>query len=113
MGYYIELVSYLAFCLLIGILLKRTGIAFIIHFVYLIVEPILDYNLSDAITPYLPLNAINRIIQTPNTSLIKVKTPDFDFDFQEAIALQDVSVSILYAGLFIFLSYLILRKRDI
>lgn len=113
LGYFIEITSFLLFCLLLGIIFKKTGITFIVLFVYFIIEPILDYKLSDKITPYLPMNAINNIIQTPNTSLIKIKTPDFDMEFQEAISFIDVGVCITYAMVFVLLSYLILKRRDI
>ncbi len=113
LGYYIEIASFLLFCLLLGIIFKKTGITFIVLFVYFIIEPILDYKLSDKITPYLPMNAINNIIQTPNTSLIKIKTPDFNMEFQEAISFVDVGVCLSYAMVFILLSYLILKRRDI
>ncbi len=113
LAYYMEAITYLLFCLFLGILFKKTGITFIAHFVYMIIEPILDYKLPDSIGPYLPMNAMNAIIQTPNTSLIKVKSPEFDFDFQEAIHLADVGWCLGYGLLFIGLSYLVLRKRDI
>jgi len=113
LGYFIEITSYLLFCLLLGIIFKKTGITIVVHFVYFIIEPILDYKLHDSITPFLPLNAINNIIRTPNTSLIKIKTPEFNYDFQELISLTDVSICLGYAILFIFLSYFILKRRDI
>ncbi|MBM3437253.1 MAG: hypothetical protein FJY07_13685 [Bacteroidetes bacterium] len=113
LGYFIEIFSYLTFCLLLAILFKRTGITFVVHFVYLIIEPILDYNLNEKITPYLPLNAINSVIRSPNTSLIKIKSPDFNYDFQEFVSLGDIGLCLGYALLFIALSYLILKKRDI
>ena len=113
LGYFIEVFTFLLFCLLLGILFKKTGITFIVLFVYFIIEPILDYKLNDSITPYLPLKAMNHIIQTPNTSLIKIKSPGFNFDFQEAISIADVGICLGYAALFIFLSYVILKKRDL
>lgn len=113
LGYFIEIFSYLSFCLLLSVIFKKTGITFIVHFVYFIIEPILDFNLNDKITPYLPLNAINSIIKTPNTSLIKVKGPDFNFDFQEVISLTDVGLCLGYTLIFIVASYLILKRRDI
>jgi ABC-2 type transport system permease protein len=113
LGYFIEIFSYLSFCLLIAIIFKRTGITFVVHFVYLITEPIIDYNISDKVTPYLPFNAINNIIRTPNTSLIKVKSPDFNYDFQVGISGYDVVICLAYAALFIVISYFILKKRDI
>ncbi len=113
LGYFIEIFSYLLFCMMLGIIFKRTGITFVVHFVYLIVEPILDHNLNEKFTPYLPLNAINGIIKTPNTSLIKIKSPEFNYDFQEFVSMSDVGVCLGYAALFVGLSYLILKKRDI
>lgn len=113
LGYFIEVVSFLLFCLLFGIIFKKTGLAFIALTVYFIIEPILDYKLSDKITPYLPLEVINNIIQSPNTSLLKVKSSDFNFDFQEAILFSDVLMCLVYAFLFILFSYLILKKRDL
>lgn len=113
LGYYIEITAFLLFCLLLGIIFKKTGITFIVLIVYFIIEPILDYKLSDKITPYLPMNAINNIIQTPNTSLIKIKTPDFNMEFQEAISIVDVGVCLTYILIFILLSYFILKRRDI
>ena len=113
LGYFIELTTFLLFCLFCGILLKKTGLAFIALFVYLIAEPILEYNLPEGLAPFLPLNAMNNIIQSPNTSLIKVRTPDFNFDFQELIHLSDVALCLGYAFVFILLSWWILQKRDI
>lgn len=113
LGYFIEVVAYMLFCLFLGVVFKKTGITFIVHIVYIIIEPILDYKLNDNITPYLPLNAINSIVQTPNTSLIKIKTSEFDYTFQEFISIGDVALCIGYAMLFIVLSYLVLKKRDL
>ena len=112
-AYFLELFTYLLFCMMLAILLKRAGITFIIHFVYFIVEPILDYKLPDAIGPYLPWNAMNSLVISPNSSLIKVKTSALNFDFQEYIAIGDVAVCLAYAALFIFISHLILKKRDL
>lgn len=112
-GYLIEMYSYLIFCLFIGILFKKTGIAFIAHFIYFIVEPILDYKLPDSFEPYLPLNALNGIIRSPNTSLIKLKSPGFDFDFQEAISFIDIQLCIGWALIFVFLSWWLLKKRNL
>jgi ABC-type transport system involved in multi-copper enzyme maturation permease subunit len=113
LGYFIEIFAYLSFCLLLGIIFKKTGITFIVHFVYYIIEPILDFKLNDTITPFLPINAINGIITSPNTSLIKVKSPDFNYDFQEVISISDVGLCLGYTALFILLSYIILKRRDI
>ncbi|RLD61529.1 MAG: hypothetical protein DRJ05_02425 [Bacteroidetes bacterium] len=112
-GYLLELYSYLIFCLFLGILFKKTGVAFIAHFIYLIIEPILEFKLPDNIAPYLPLNGINNIVRSPNTSLMKIKIPGFNFDFQEAISFTDVAICIVWASLFIAFSWIILKKRNL
>ena len=111
-AYFLELSSYLIFCLMLGILFKKTGIAFIAHFIYFIIEPILDYKLNDKLAEFLPLNVINHVIKSPNTSLIKVSTSDFNFDFQEFISVYDVGLCLLYTGIFILISWLLLTRRD-
>lgn len=113
LAYFIEIVSFLLFCLLLGIILKKTGLTFIALFVYLIVEPILEFKLPDYIGEYLPLEVINNVIQSPNTSLLKVKSADFPFEFQEAIHFSDVFTCLIYASLFVLISYFILKKRDL
>jgi len=110
-AYFLELLTYLIFCMFLGILFKKAGMAFIVHFVWFIAEPVLDYKLPAVISPYLPLNAMNRLIQSPNSSLIKIQSPQFDFTFQEHIAVVDTVVCLLYAIVFLALSLLILEKR--
>jgi len=78
------------------VIFKKTGITFIVHFVYFIIEPILDFKLNDKLTPFLPINAINNIITSPNTSLIKIKSPDFNYDFQEALILEMLVFALVY-----------------
>jgi uncharacterized tellurite resistance protein B-like protein len=52
------------------------------------------------------------LIQTISAYL-GIKTPDFNMEFQEAISFVDVGVCIAYAMVFILLSYLVLKRRDI
>jgi ABC-type transport system involved in multi-copper enzyme maturation permease subunit len=113
LAYFIEIISFLFFCLMFGIIFKKTGLTFIALVVYLIVEPILGFKLNDKIAEYLPLEVINNIIQSPNTSLMKVKRSDFPFEFQEAIHFTDLLFCLIYASAFILISYLILKKRDL
>lgn len=112
-AYFVETFTFLLFCMLIGFVFRKMGVAFIVLFVYMIIEPIFDYKLPDAASPYLPLNAMNRLVQSPNTSLIKVSSSEFPFEFQERIALADTAICLLYAALFISICFLIIRKRDL
>jgi ABC-type transport system involved in multi-copper enzyme maturation permease subunit len=113
LGYFIEVFAYLSFCLLLAVIFKKTGITFIVHFVYFIIEPILDFKLNDKLAYFLPINVINNVITSPNTSLIKVKSPEFNYNFQESLVLGDVGLCLGYTALFILLAFAILKRRDI
>nr|NQU92557.1 ABC transporter permease subunit [Bacteroidota bacterium] len=111
-AYLLELFTYLSFALLVGMLIRKTGFSIILLLLYLIIEPIIAYYLPDALEKYLPLNAMNGVIWSPNTSLIKVKTPEFDMDFQEFITWESVGICLAYAALFISINYFYLKRKD-
>jgi ABC-type transport system involved in multi-copper enzyme maturation permease subunit len=112
-GYIVETFSYLVFALMLGLIVKRTGLAISFLFIYPIIELVVQQQIPESIHPYLPVNAMNHVIRTPNTSLIEYQSPDFDIDLQKYIEGVDILVCLGYAALFIFISYLILKKRDL
>lgn len=112
-GYFVETLAFLLFSMMVGILVRRTGFAIGLLFVYPIIELIIQQKIPDSIQPFLPLNAINHILRTPNTSLIQFKSPEFNVDLQMGLHGQDVIVALLYAALFIGVSLWVIRKRDL
>lgn len=113
LGYFTEIVAYLLFAMMVSVLLRRTGIAIGLLFVYPIVELIIQQKVPSGMEPYLPVNAINHIIRTPNTSLIHYKSPEFTIDLQNSLNIQDFAVALVYAALFTLVSLWVIRKRDI
>jgi ABC-type transport system involved in multi-copper enzyme maturation permease subunit len=113
LAYLLEVFTYLTFALLIGTLIRKTGFSVIILLLYLIVEPIIGHYLPEKFDKFLPLNAMNHVIWSPNTSLMQVKTPEFDIDFQTAISMGDVGICLMYAVLFSGILYLYLQKKDL
>lgn len=112
-GYFVEVFTYMSFALFLGILLKKAGMAISILFAYPIVELIISQQLAERFRPYLPVNAMNHVIRTPNTSLIQYSSPKAEIELQTHIAGQDILLCLAYAALFLFISYLILKKRDL
>lgn len=112
-GYFIETLAYLLFSMMIAILVKRTGFAIGLLFVYPIIEIIVQQKIAEDIQPFLPVNAINHILRTPNTSLIQYNSPDFDVELQTGLAAQDIIVALAYAALFVVISLWVIRKRDL
>jgi ABC-2 type transport system permease protein len=113
LGYFIELLAFLLFSLMVGILVKRTGFAIGLLFVYPIIEVIIQQKIPESVQPFLPLNAINHILRTPNTSLIQFRSPEFNVELQTGLHAQDVFVTLLYAALFVGVSLWVIRKRDL
>ena len=112
-GYFVEILTFLLFSLMVGILVKRTGFAIGLLFVYPILELIVQQKIPEDIQPFLPLNAMNHILRTPNTSLIQYDSPSFDIELQTGLHGQDIIVALLYAAMFVGVSLWVIRKRDL
>ncbi len=107
--YFLELFVYLTFAMFISILLRKAGLAIGLLLLYTILEPIIKLSIPGNLGKYLPLEAMNDLIHLPNTSLMKL----MGIKFQEYIAFADVAVAIAYGVIFVFLSWVLLRYRDL
>jgi ABC-type transport system involved in multi-copper enzyme maturation permease subunit len=107
-AYFLQLTAYLVFALFIGLLIKRTGLAMGLLFLYtLIIEPVLALRInSDAIKGLLPMKAINNLIHMPFGKYLLREVQDF-------VAFSEILVVICYTALFVYLTYLLLQKRDL
>jgi ABC-type transport system involved in multi-copper enzyme maturation permease subunit len=113
--YFLELFTYLTFALLIGLLIRKTGFAIITLLSYNFLEIILQYYVNDDYEKFLPLNAINGIVTGVNSSMLTVKTPEFDMSMilQEHLSLLSFGICIVYLALFLGAIYLYLNRRDL
>jgi len=107
-AYFLLLFAYLVFALLIGLLIKRTGLAMGVLFLYtLIIEPIVAFRIqSDWIKGLLPLKAINNLIHMPFGKYALREVQDY-------VALSEVMIVTGYLLLFVWFIFLLLRKRDL
>jgi ABC-2 type transport system permease protein len=112
-GYFIEILAFLLFSVMVGILVKRTGFAIGLLFVYPIIELIIQQKIPESIQPFLPLNAMNHILRTPNTSLIQFRSPEFNVELQTGLHSLDIAVALIYSALFVGISLWVIRKRDL
>lgn len=113
LGYFVEAFCYMSFAMMLALLLKRTGLAISVIFIYPIIELIVQQQINEDIHPYLPINAINHIIRTPNTSLIQYSSPSNDITLQIKLDPMDFVISLAYAAIFIGVSYWVLKKKDL
>jgi ABC-2 type transport system permease protein len=124
-AFFIKLVGFFSFCLFLGILVKRSafalGFLFVWQFVEGIVFGILQWNtntdIASAIMRFYPLNAMSNLIKEPFTRLSAVQSvanqigEKFNLDY--AVHWYEISIVVGWTALFIFLSYLLLKKRDL
>lgn len=106
-AYFFQLLGYLTFALLVGLVIKRSGLSIALLILYsLIIEPILGYMLPQSAAPYLPLRTLKDLIPFPFSKYLGAIV-------QESISLTGIGLAFLYILLFSALVLLLLRKRDL
>ena len=102
LAFFLQLVGYLMVAFLIGMLVRKVGIAIGIFFIYAwFLEKVIVYYVPESIEPFFPMNAFNSMIEFPFLSAMDPITP------------LNVGVSIGYIFLFLGAAYLYLKRRDL
>jgi hypothetical protein len=107
-AYFLQLVTYLIFAFLIGLLIKRTGLAMGLMFLYtLIIEPVIALRFSsEMVKGLLPMRSINNLIHMPFGKYLLREIQDF-------VSLREIIIVVIYTILYIYLIYVLLRNRDL
>lgn len=125
LAFFIKLVSFFSFCLFLGILVKRSAFALGFLFVWQFVEGIIfgllrwttNPDISNALMQFFPLNAMSNLIKQPFTRLSAVQSvanqvgENLNIDY--AVHWYEIAIVMSWTAIFIFLSYLLLKKRDL
>ena len=127
LAYFVKLVGFFSFCLFLGVLVKRSAFAIGFLFVWNIIEGIANgiltfriYPKSDSaskITQFFPLESMSNLIVEPITrlSIIKnIKTAVGDTDIKDySVHFSSIIIVLVWTAIFIFMSYKIIKKRDL
>lgn len=109
LAYFIEIFEYLSFALLLGILIKRSGLTIIVLLLSYMLEQIIKVNVDDVapgLIPFFPLESI--------TALVPIPFYRYAFmEIQDYVKLSSVAISLSWTFVFNYLSYLKLKKSDI
>ncbi len=107
-AYFLQLSAYLIFALLIGLLIKRTGLAFGLFFLYsLVIEPVVGLRIQDeVIKGFLPMKSIGNLIHMPFGKYLLREIQDY-------VAFREILIVIAFIAIFTGLIYLLLKKRDL
>lgn len=125
LAFFIKLVGFFSFCLFLGILVKRSafalGFLFVWQFIEGIVYGLLQWNansdIANGVLRFFPLNAMSNLIKEPFTRLSAVQSvanqigEKFNFDY--AIHWYEIAIVMGWTAVFIYLSYYLLKKRDL
>ncbi|MGB0880582.1 MAG: ABC transporter permease [Polaribacter sp.] len=130
LAFFIKLVSFFSFGLFLGILVKRSAFAVGAMLVWLIGESILKgylfYNFRnadntsekvDTIMQFLPLEAMTNLIKEPFSRLGAVRSVANQvgetFTKSYAVEFSTILIVSVWTFIFIYLSYALLKKRDL
>lgn len=108
--FFVQAVGYMTLAMLFGFLVKRSGMAIIIFILYAqVLEPILQFRLSDAIDQYLPIKAFKSLTPMPGQELLDQMTTPTELLSPAWATLP----ALCYIGLFLLLAYYSLKLRDL
>ncbi|SDX27560.1 ABC-type transport system involved in multi-copper enzyme maturation, permease component [Lutibacter oricola] len=123
-AFFIKLVGFFSFGLFLGILVKRSAFAVGAMFIWFIAESFIKGMVfwkfkanADDIMRIFPLEAMTNLIKEPFTRLSAVKTvakqvgENISKDF--SVQILDVAIVLIWTAVFIYLSYALLKKRDL
>ena len=131
LAFFVKLVGFFSFCLFLGIFVKRSAFALGFLLVWSIAEKIffgvLKYEIFyspneestvvDKIYQFFPLESMSNLIVEPWSRLSVVKTLSSQIGVENvkdySVHFSSIVIVLLWTGIFVFLSYRILKRRDL
>lgn len=127
LAYFIKLVGFFSFCLFLGILIKRSAFAIGFLFIWFLIEKIsyafMKFDIFDRspkvddFYAFMPLESMSNLIIEPFTRLSVVKTMESQVGINHvkdyAVHWYSLLIVMAWTVLFVFLSYKLLKKRDL
>lgn len=106
-GYFIEVLFYMVMALFISVWLKRTGVSIVILLIYpLLIEPLLRWQTPDSIDRFFPVKSMDQINVFPFQKY-------FGSTVQSHIPFDSTVIAICWICIFVFSSYLLLKRSDL
>ena len=123
LAYFIKLVGFFSLCLFFGMLVKRSAFALAFLVILYIFEWIVFWGAYEAfgnadtafkIKNFMPLESMYKLIDQPAQRVVMTKFPEKgDLVYDYAVHWYEIAVVLGWTALFIFLSYRLLKKRDL
>ncbi|MFD2516797.1 ABC transporter permease [Salinimicrobium flavum] len=127
LGYFIKLTGFFAFCMFLGVLVKRSAFALGFLFIWWILESIAfgvmkyrlfrDSDTAENIAQFFPLESMSLLVKEPFTRLNVVQSAATQLGSEMtkdyAIHWYQLLVVGVWIAIFVYLSYALLKKRDL
>jgi len=122
LAYFVKLVGFFSMCLFMAMWIKRSAFALAMLFVTYIVEWIIfgfvlkssDMNLAWKVKSFLPLESMYKLIDEPGRRIMMTKFPNKqEIAYDYAVHWYEIAIVLAWTAIFIFLSYRLLKKRDL
>ena len=126
LAFFIKLVGFFSFCLFLGMLVKRSAFALGFLFLWQVIEgfvrgmirwKLFDGETTDFVMGFFPLNSMFNLIKEPFSRLSAVQTvadqigEEIPLDYQ--VHFYEMLIVLGWTAIFIYLSYALLKKRDL
>ena len=126
LAFFVKLVGFFSFCLFLGILVKRSAFALGFLFLWQVFEgfvrgmirwKLFDGETTDAVMSIFPLNAMFNLIKEPFSRLGAVQTvadqigEELTLDYH--VQFYEILIVIGWTAIFVYLSYTLLKMRDL
>lgn len=123
LAYFIKLVGFFSLCLFFGMLVKRSAFALGFIVILYILEWLVFWGAYETfgnadtafkVKNFMPLESMYKLIDQPAQRIVMTKFPDKgDLAYDYALHWYEIAVVLGWTALFIFLSYGLLKKRDL
>jgi len=122
LAYFVKLLGFFSLCLFFGMLLKRSAFALGFLFVTWILELIIfglmkwkiEGDIADKVFNFFPIQSMYKLIDQPIQRIVMTKFPEkTDIAYDYAVHWHEIAIVLGWTVLFVFLSYRLLKKRDL
>lgn len=122
LAYFVKLVGFFSLCLFFGMLLKRSAFALAFLFIQFLIEWLIFWFFNSKvgnevawqIHNFMPLQSMWNLVDQPIQRIAMTKYPDSnDIAYDYAVHWYEIAIVLGWSALFIFLSYQLLKKRDL
>ncbi len=127
LAYFIKLLGFFSFCLFLGILVKRSAFALGFLLIWYIFEGIMYFalkllffrgtNVAERIDDFFPLESMSNLIVEPFSRIGAIKSAASQlgegFTKSYAVHWETILIVIAWTIIFIYLSYVVVKKRDL